>query len=486
VAWDSIKDNLPLELKISPIAAIPHKSKQFQSILDLSFHLRLKQGGILPSINSTTVRTAPKGAIDQLGHPLACIIHAFAETEDDARIFMAKWDIKDGFWRTDEEEGAKWNVAYVLPQSPGRPSYLVVPTSLQMGWVESPPFFCAESETARDVAKDYCETKMGTLPPHKFTNYVIDNQAYNGLPERDETETAFQYMLQVYVDDFVSLVIPTSRKQLRHVSTGTMTGIHDVFPTDDNNYNDPISKKKLKQLDGEYLTTKTILGFDFDRVNKTLWLKEAKLAHLLTVLHGWIRSSRSGTTTILFKEFETVVTKICHVFTAILAGWGLLAPCNKILQKKPPLVYLQRNPVLLAAIMGCGTLLRESSDSPTQCRELVGGWPDYIGVCDALSHGVGSVVFGENEACIPTVFHWEWSQDVKNEYLSKKITNSDLEMAGLLFLWLVMESVCGNLQEKRVALFGGNLPTVGWVRRLATRGSLVLVHHIRALPSGSN
>jgi hypothetical protein len=29
VAWDNIKDNPPVGLKISPIAAIPHKSKQF-------------------------------------------------------------------------------------------------------------------------------------------------------------------------------------------------------------------------------------------------------------------------------------------------------------------------------------------------------------------------------------------------------------------------------------------------------------------------
>jgi hypothetical protein len=50
VAWDSIKDNPPAELKISPIAAIPHKSKQFRSILDLSFNLRLKQGGFIPSV----------------------------------------------------------------------------------------------------------------------------------------------------------------------------------------------------------------------------------------------------------------------------------------------------------------------------------------------------------------------------------------------------------------------------------------------------
>ena len=64
VAWDSIKDNLPGELEISPIAAIPHKSKQFCLILDLSFNLRLKQGGIVLSVNSTIIKTAPKGAID--------------------------------------------------------------------------------------------------------------------------------------------------------------------------------------------------------------------------------------------------------------------------------------------------------------------------------------------------------------------------------------------------------------------------------------
>ena len=171
--------------------AILHKSKQFRSILDLSFHLRLARGEVIPSVNSTTVKTAPRGAIDQLGHSLSRIIHAFAETEDDARIFMAKWDIKDGFWRMDEEDGAEWNFSYVLPQSPGNPCLLVVPTSLQMGWVESPPFFCAASETARDVAQDYCETELGTLPIHKFTHYVTGNHTYAELPETDPTGRPF-------------------------------------------------------------------------------------------------------------------------------------------------------------------------------------------------------------------------------------------------------------------------------------------------------
>ena len=39
VLWDDIKDNPLKQLKISPIAAIPHKSKAFCSILNLSFQL---------------------------------------------------------------------------------------------------------------------------------------------------------------------------------------------------------------------------------------------------------------------------------------------------------------------------------------------------------------------------------------------------------------------------------------------------------------
>jgi hypothetical protein len=108
VEWDSIKDNLPAQLKISPIAAIPHKSWGFHSILDLSFSLHLTNGGVLLSVNNTTIKMAPKGALDQLGHALSRIIHAFAETKDDdtTMIFMAKWDVKDGFWRMCCKDGA--------------------------------------------------------------------------------------------------------------------------------------------------------------------------------------------------------------------------------------------------------------------------------------------------------------------------------------------------------------------------------------------
>ena len=49
---------------------------------------------------------------------------------------MAKWDINDGFWHLNCEEGEEWNFAYILPQHEGQSTLLVVPNSLQMGWIE--------------------------------------------------------------------------------------------------------------------------------------------------------------------------------------------------------------------------------------------------------------------------------------------------------------------------------------------------------------
>jgi hypothetical protein len=98
VLWDNIKSNHPRHLKVSPVATIPHKSRAYCWILDLSFKLCLEDGGIVELVNNTTEKWAPRGAIDQLGHLLKRLIHAFAEADDDAVILMAKWDIQDGFW----------------------------------------------------------------------------------------------------------------------------------------------------------------------------------------------------------------------------------------------------------------------------------------------------------------------------------------------------------------------------------------------------
>lgn len=142
---------------------------------------------------------------------------------------MAKWDIKDSFWGMDCRNGEEWNFAYVLPQPEGSPTMLVVPTSLQMGWVESPPYFCTATETARDIATEYTDMPVGSIPAHKFSKYTANGESYGELAE-DHDGQPFRTMIEVYVDDFMSLVIPISKSQLEHTAAAVMTGIHDVFP----------------------------------------------------------------------------------------------------------------------------------------------------------------------------------------------------------------------------------------------------------------
>jgi len=247
-----------------------------------------------------------------------------------------------------------------------------------------------------------------------------------------------------------------------------MTGIHDVFPADIVDSNDPISEKKLLKGEGQYALFKMMLGFDFDGKRKTMWLEEEKHAKLLTILHSWLCAG-SLNHGIPFGEFKLVIAKVRHAFTALPGGRGLCSPCNRLLQKRPPLVYFHINESLHAAISNCRTILRKSMSRPTCCRKLVAGWPDFIGVVDASSHGVGGVIIGELPECLPTVFRLQCPPDITANVISEAnlkgtITNSDLKLAGLVLLWLMMEHVCGPLAEKCIALFSNNSPTVSWVQ----------------------
>jgi hypothetical protein len=487
VLWDDIKHNPLEQLKISPLAMIPHKSRAFRAILDLSFRLRLKDGSEVPSVNEATTLEAPAAAIDQMGHALNRIIHAFAEADEDAKIFMAKFDIKDGFWHLDCEEGEEWNFSYVLPQKEGEPTRLVVPTSLQMGWVESPPYFCAASETARDVAAKYADARLGTLEEHKFAQYARGSKAFEDLPEFSDDSQALRYCYEVYVDDFIPLAITASKQQLEHVARALLHGIHDVFPADDNDDNNPTSLKKLLKKEGQWDLLKEILGFEFDGNAKTMQLDEKKREFLLAILTKWIRTAQHKSGGVEFKEFETVIAKVRHAFMCIPEGRGLLTPMNRLLRKKPAFVYIHRNKKLFHTIKDCRTPLREATLRPPKCSELVMGAPDFVGVKDASVHGVGGIVIGENMACVPTVFRMEWPEWVKEEVRKTNcgkggsLTNSDLEMAGLLLLFLVMEEVCDLQPGCHVALFSDNSPTISWVRKMAAKGSKVADQLLRAL-----
>ena len=82
---------------------------------------------------------------------------------------------------------------YVLPQKPGMSMKLVVPTSLQMGWIGSPPYFCTVSETGRDVAEQYIEIPVGSLAEK---NCVVDGSEFRDF--RTERERYSKGIIQLH------------------------------------------------------------------------------------------------------------------------------------------------------------------------------------------------------------------------------------------------------------------------------------------------
>ena len=127
--------------------------------------------------------------------------------------------------------GEEFNCKYVLPDMDGHITILVVPSSLQMGWIESPPYFCVASETGWDIAEDYIVTPVGSLPKHKFLPHTQDSHEYNTLP-RDQkwNKPSLKYLIKVCMDDYIGLAMATTQESLDHVANGIMCGIHDVFP----------------------------------------------------------------------------------------------------------------------------------------------------------------------------------------------------------------------------------------------------------------
>jgi hypothetical protein len=68
-------------------------------------------------------------------------------------VHMSKIDmIADGFYRAWLRTADIPKLGVVLPTTPSQPAVIAFPLTLPMGWVESPPYFTALTETVCDLA----------------------------------------------------------------------------------------------------------------------------------------------------------------------------------------------------------------------------------------------------------------------------------------------------------------------------------------------
>ena len=70
-------------------------------------------------------------------------------------------------------------------------------------------------------------------------HHVVGDMVFDTLPATSTSSNACLYAFEVYVNDFMSILIPTSRNQLEHVTRAFMTGIHNVFLAEVGDGNNP-------------------------------------------------------------------------------------------------------------------------------------------------------------------------------------------------------------------------------------------------------
>ncbi len=487
VLWDDIKDAPHPNLKISPIAAVPHKSRPFRSILDLSFQLRVN-GLTMPSVNETTTPLSNHKSMEQMGRVLWRIVSTVAYVNPkNGHLVFAKWDIKDGFWRLVVSDEDAWNFCFVLPRlNENDPIELVVSNCLSMGWCESPPLFCTAGETARDAAQDLCDNPA-ELPPHDLESYSWPTDLALPAPGTREAEHLLK-LLESYMDDFMGVLQAPTPEEMIHFTRAVLHGINKVFPapgpTDDPKDN-PIAIKKLQQGDGRWSTSKEILGWFFDGITRCMSLPSTKVTKIMSILRSLSRKP-----IVRLGDLESLNGKLMHATIGIPNGKGLLSPIITTVTKHARGKHyknktLRLNQTTRQALQDWLTLLPAALRNPIPCTDLMPAPADFVGYCDASKNGAGGIWFGLNKDLPPIVWRIPFPERIQQQVISQnnphgKISNSDLEMIGLLFQWLVLEKFV-DLAHAHVAIWCDNTPTVAWATKLLATKARTAARILRIL-----
>jgi hypothetical protein len=482
VLWDDIKDNLPEQFKLSPVAVIPQAGRRGRIILDLSFPVRRspeknnkkgkrRMGAVMQkSVNDTTAPLAPNIPVKELGRVLPRLFEFMYSTPAEEEIRFSKIDLSDGFWRMIVQDHQKWNFCYVMPDPPGAPIRIVVPSALQMGWCESPAYFCAATETARDIIEWLMTTDI-KLPAHPMEKFLTPDDSE---PRKQTTGLDSMYhCIQVFVDDFVLALVQTPDEALiPQLSRAALIGIHSIFPPPElsghTGGKDPVSEKKLAKGDARFTVEKVVLGFLLNGRDRTIRLPQEKADKIQLELKKVLRKTKCQ-----LRRFQSIVGKLRHAALILPAAKGLFTPINTALRGNPSMVGLGAKSDVRQALIDLGAIIESLTTRPTHVSEIVSADPEIIGFCDASGAGAGGVWF--DAQCNPVVWRMAFPADITKEIASAKnpkgrITNSDLELAALVLHHLVLEQVT-PLKRKHVAAFSDNTPTVSWVTKMASHSS---------------
>ena len=146
-----------------------------------------------------------------------------------------------------------------------------------MGWVYSPKFFCAFSETLIDVVNALVDSEL-PVPAYGAISEIPSTGP--GPPHTPESLTH----IDCYMDNVISVVQGGLDRQHR-VFDGTVRSLKWLFPSLPGELKDLVSVKNLVAGEGDWTCVKEVLGWILDTEAGTVTLPERKLEELLTLMN---------------------------------------------------------------------------------------------------------------------------------------------------------------------------------------------------------
>ena len=145
-------------LRLSPAGLVPQRDRWDRIVIDYTWS----------GVNEATWRLSPDSI--QFGHALQRILQSMYDADPrHGPIYTMNVGITDGFYHVGLAPEDVPSLGVCLPLGPDGKILVAFFLVLPMGWVESPPQFCAVTETVTDLANTALREKNQRLrTPHRL------------------------------------------------------------------------------------------------------------------------------------------------------------------------------------------------------------------------------------------------------------------------------------------------------------------------------
>ena len=448
------------ELRISPPGVVPQKDRRPRTIVDYTFS----------KVNDNTVPLAPNQAMQFGRAPQRIVAKTFLANPTHGPVRGMLADMSDAFYRAQLAPDGVAKLGVIVPAlTKNEPPLIACPLTLPMGWKESPPWWCAISETITDLAQKRANENWDP-PIHRLEHLLPDDEVTAptvSLPPIQSKAPPLAYF-DVFLDDFIALAQGNLKRlaQLRRILLHTMD---HVIPPKFHcpSAKDPISVKKLLKGDGSWKFAHKILGWVMNLAQNELHLPSAKKIRLNELLNSISPSQKR----ISVKKWQKLLGELRSMVWAVPGGEGFFSRLQTILKGCQHNKRLSLSPGTHAEIADWRTLATSLSTRPTSFSEIVPTYPHYIGPVDASGLGMGGVWFppGDCPEDPPLLWRASFPPKIVAQLITDKnphgtITNSDLELAATIAHDSILTQEC-NVHQSTTLTFTDNKAAMYWRRK---------------------